>query len=206
MEALKGPAPYPFGFHGVEERFHMGIILAVIGPVHADQETVALQSIDIGSTTIFYASIRVEDAARSRPALFEGMREGSGGEPHGAIFPQGPAEYLPRIDIHDGCQEALLAWYSEKGHVSDPLLVNSCRNRLREAKIGMAFIEALHPGCAAGYFYHAALKTSFSHEPGYAILTAGYTVFLEGLKDAWTAIGLVAFLVNSDDLLQKSSV
>ena len=67
----------------------------------------------------------------------------------------------------------------------------------------MAFIEALHARCAAGYFHHTALKMSVPHEPSYPLFTADYSVFLEGFEDPWAAIGLVAFLVNSDDLLQK---
>ena len=95
IEALKGSTPYPFRFHGVEERFHMGIILAVVGPIHADQEAMSLQPSNIRSATVFHASVRVEDTAGSRPSILEGMSEGSGREPHGPIFPQGPAEYLP---------------------------------------------------------------------------------------------------------------
>src|SRR5271157_1863890 len=70
----------------------------------------------------------------------------------------------------------------------------------------MAFIEALHARCAASYFHHTALKMSVPHEPSYPLFTADYIVFLEGFEDPWAAIGLVAFLMDSDDLLQKSPI
>ena len=95
VEALKGSAPYPFCFHGVEEGFHMGIVLAVVGSVHADQKAMSLKSVHIGSAAVFHAPVGVEDAARGRSSTLEGMHEGSGREPHSPIFPQGPAEYLP---------------------------------------------------------------------------------------------------------------
>src|SRR5271157_1409399 len=85
IKVFEGSTSYPFGFQGMEERFHMGIVLAVVGPVHTDQEAMTLQSIDIRSAPVFHTSVRMKDTAGSGGTILQRLYEGSGGEPHGAI-------------------------------------------------------------------------------------------------------------------------
>ena len=89
----------------------MGSILAVIGPIHADAEAVALQRIHIRSATVFDASVGMEYASRRGCAFFERTSKRPGGELHGAICSQGPAQYLTGIEIHYRGKKALLSLY-----------------------------------------------------------------------------------------------
>ena len=65
IKVFERSTSYPFGFQGMEEGLHMGIVLAVVGPVHTDQEAMTLQSIDIRSAPIFHTPVRMKDTAGS---------------------------------------------------------------------------------------------------------------------------------------------
>lgn len=52
-EGTEFTAPDPLGLRGMEERFHVGVVLAVVGPAHGGREAVAVQHAGVVVGAVF---------------------------------------------------------------------------------------------------------------------------------------------------------
>jgi hypothetical protein len=57
LKVLEQSTSYPFSLHGMEEGFHVRIILTVIRPVHTDTEAMTIENIGIISSSVFYSPV-----------------------------------------------------------------------------------------------------------------------------------------------------
>lgn len=70
----------------------------------------------------------------------------------------------------------------------------------------MPLKELLYAGSTTGYFHDPALQTGLVHQPGDAVFAAGDSLNFQGFKNPWTAIGLIACLMDTGDLFEQGSV
>jgi hypothetical protein len=80
------------------------------------------------------------------------------------------------------------------------------RDRLPETEVLMSLVETLHSRDPAGHFDHTALQICLTHQTGYTVLATVYALFLQGSPYTRAAIGLVALLMDGNDLPEKVSI
>src|SRR4030042_2000713 len=148
----------------------------------------------------------MKNAAGIRFAIFECPDKSSCCELRGAVSAQCPSDDLAGTDIHHHRKKTGLSLDPQKGDIANPLLVDRGRYGVPDAEVLVPFKELLYSRCPAGDFPHSALQIRLTHKPGNAVFTAGHPLMLQVFKNPRTAIGLMARLMDRDDLIEQSSV
>jgi hypothetical protein len=84
--------------HGVEERFHVGVVGDLAGAVHALHEAERGQPISEGIGGVFDAAVGVEDDPGARASVEDGAIEGGQREADVAGGPEALADDASRVD------------------------------------------------------------------------------------------------------------
>jgi len=152
-----------FRLHSMEKRFHEGIVgHLTTRPIHALDKADFRQTIPKDEGAVLGATVRVEDGASLRLAIFDCLVEGTQGEGCVLVFAQAAAYYSPGKLVHYSGEVTPLATCLQVGDVTHPHLIGSNRYNI-QAAVGNAGKVLLQTSFAAIYSGTAGLDASVVH-------------------------------------------
>jgi hypothetical protein len=191
---------------GMEERFHVGVVIHLARPIHALDEALAAHDCAVSVSGVFDTPVAVEHQARAGTALAQGVEEGCAGERDIARGVQTPAQNAARELVHHDGQIAPLTAHLQVSDIAHPDLVRSHEVEVTLA-VGNAPEEAPVAGLGAPML--AGRFTSdvgSSHEASNAALTNALALFDECVANTRAAVAVQAAGVDLDDALSQALV
>ena len=128
---------FQFGFDRSEARFHEGIVVAVVGAVHALAERGPSQQSAIPCAGVLAAAIGVVDQIGGRLSLTDRHPQRREYEIFRHGFVEIPTYHRTRITVHQYCQITETATMKrDVGNVTDPQFIDFRRCRRVQQQVG----------------------------------------------------------------------
>ncbi len=194
-----------FEFEGVEEGFHVGVVIHGARTIHALNEAMFAERLFVQARAVFDAAIGMEEDAGGRFTQADGPLQGGDGEGGGAALAQGPADDAPREAIHDHGKVAPLTGDLEVSDIADPELVDAL-DVLAAHYVVDGAEELQRLALAAEQVVTTALQSYLAHEASDTAATYDVASLAQGFGDAWAAVAVAGAGVGQGDELDHGGV
>src|SRR5882672_837763 len=198
--AREAAAVSELGLQGMEEAFHMSVVLAVARAVHAGDDAVGLEIVLVAVGRVLDATIGVEEQSGLGSASRDRALERPQGYLSGAVASERPAHDAPREQIHHRGQVAPALAQTQVREIAHPDLVGARRQGLIQAQVARLGEEPAHyTRTLAVKPAHAGAQPQFAHQARHALVAAADALAPEHFVHARRAVASAAIAVDALD-------